>query len=165
VVGDHLAEEEPVEVRSGRSGQGVEAPAHVGHVVPAVVHAVHRGGGTPLIQPAVQDVDLRGLRGLDAGGQVAYPRVGGPVGGQLGHLDRALVVGQHALREGDVSGVERRVGGRLGGGAARHAGHPCVSAAVGAGGEDECAGEQCAGECGQACGAADHESSPAWWMA
>lgn len=134
VVLDHHRDPHPVEV--GAFGLGERRHVLRAHhaavtampVVPAVRRAViparRRGRGAPGGEPAAHGRDLGILCRLDLRRERAHLRRGALLlQRHVGHLDGLLVVGDHPLREGHVTGARRirRAGagagaGRAGGG-------------------------------------------------
>jgi hypothetical protein len=111
VVGDHAVEEQLARLDALRVLQrGHLVRRHHSHRVAAIafhvvaaVAFVRRGRDSPLTQPVLHLLDLGGLRGLDLGGQVDDPGVDALLGQHdVAHLDRLLVVRDHALGESGV---------------------------------------------------------------
>ena len=80
----------------------------VGSVIHLMCAADRQRAGPPQLEPALHAADLRGLGGLDVGGELLEGRVRGVIPLPGGHLHRLLVVHGHVLGEPDV----HRVGGR-----------------------------------------------------
>ena len=128
MMGDHQFQEAGVEGRAVQLGQRrhLRRTGHPRHHLP--VHAVAGhimahggvGGGVgnrlpPAAQPALHERDLVFLRGIDPLGRIAQRLIAGALRHQRGHLQRLMMVMDHALHEGGVIRAEAGVrnAGRL----------------------------------------------------